>query len=348
MPKKDKNKKAVGKKKSAAKKKTTAKKKTGGKGKKATAKKKSTAKKTKAKKDKKPPKNLAEFVKSITTGTDALDVFLCTDPLPADTTYVPTRSPLLNLFLSESVDGGIPIGRVIEIFGQPDSGKTSLLTEAMIAFQQVGGVVIFHDSDFKFNRERAERRGWNPKETIYIPDVGIEDILDKLEKVVIKLRAQEFTKDKPILFAWDSAPSTPLRANVPGAKVKMGKDGKPIKSHGGMMEAARIMWDRVSRRLAGFLSEQNVTLIATSPEIVQLRPGFKSTKTTALGGAIKFLSTIRIKTWRGGLFKFASAETEPAAGVYISMNAVKHGLRIQPDKQVSVSYLFDHGFTSYY
>ena len=291
----------------------------------------------------KEPKNLADFVKSISTGKDSLDVFLCTDPIPADTTFVPTRSPLLNLFLSERVDGGIPLGRIIEIYGQPDSGKTSLLTEAMISFQQAGGVAIFHDSDFKFNRERAERRGWSAKDTIYIPDKGIEDILEKTKQIVTRLRSQNFATSIPILFAWDSAPSTPLRAHVPGYVAPKGTTPR-----GGMMESARVLWDKLVRELTGFLSDNDVTVIATSPEIAQINRGFKSTKTTALGGAIKFVSTLRIKTWRGGLFKFTSSEDEAASGVYISMNATKHGIRIKADKQVSISYLFDHGFTPYY
>jgi len=332
-------KKAAGKKKPAAKKKSAAKKKT-------TAKK---VKKAVVKKDKKPPKqpkNLAEFVASISTGKDALDVFLCDDHIPADTTFVSTRSPLLNLFLSERADGGIPLGRIIEVYGQPDSGKTSLLTEAMISFQEAGGVALFHDSDFKFNRERAERRGWNPKKTIYIPDKGIEDILESTKQIVMRLRSHEFAKDMPILFAWDSAPSTPLRANVPGYVPPKGTKVKK----GGMMESARIMWDKLVRELTGFLSDNNVTVIATSPEIAKITPGFRSSKTTALGGAIKFVSTIRIKTWRPypSEFKFTSDDTEPASGVYIAMNATKHGIRIQPDKQITVSYLFDRGFTSYY
>lgn len=269
------------------------------------------------------------------------DAFLCTDPIPSDTITVPTRSPLFNLFLSERADGGIPLGRVIEVYGDHDQGKTSILTELMIAFQQAGGIVLFHDSDFKFNRERAERRGWMPDRTIYIPDLSIEGVLAQSEKVISKLRSTDGFKECPVMIAWDSAPSTPISGNIPG---------QPSAGAGGMMEAARILWDRLSRRMIGFLSVNQVTFVATSPQIAHIQFGGKGPKkTTALGGAIKTQATLRIKVWRSGLFKWTENDPPGAAvGIYISLNATKHHFRLLGERQITLGYLFDSGFNKYY
>jgi RecA/RadA recombinase len=296
-------------------------------------------------------------------------LFVCSEPIPSDTITLPTRSPLFNLFLSERANGGIPLGRVIEIFGAPDMGKTSLLQESMVAFQNAGGIVLLHDSDFKFNRQRAELRGWNPERTVYIPDKSIEDVLDRVEEAVTYLRRCPGYEAVPILFAWDSAPSTPLRDNLPApvvvsekAEKKKGKgiadiegNKKPSipakkKASGGMAEAARVLWDKLSRRLVGFLSDQHVTLIATSPTIAMIAKGafaFRGPQqTTALGGSIKTQATLRIKVWRSGLFKYTT-DSNPI-GVYFSLQAVKHHLRLLGGQQVTLAYLFETGFSAYY
>lgn len=108
---------------------------------------------------------------------------------------------------------GIPIGHVTQVIGKSDTGKTTLIMEAMIRVQKAGGVVFLIDSEHKFSFERFRLMGGIPEDIVILPVESLEEAWNAwniLTEDVAELRKK--MPDVKILAVWDSA-----AASIPDA-----------------------------------------------------------------------------------------------------------------------------------
>jgi RecA/RadA recombinase len=128
-----------------------------------------------------------------------------------DLLQVKSWIPLKPFFKLGTGGEGFPCGHITQIIGKPDSGKSTLAMEGMIACQKLGGVAYLIDSEHKFSMGRFALMGGNPKDIVVVQTETLEeawDAIDGVLKEVTTLR-EEGVKE-PMMMVWDS-----VAASVP-------------------------------------------------------------------------------------------------------------------------------------
>jgi len=184
---------------------------------------------------------------------------------------IPTGS--LSLDIAVGV-GGIPRGRVTEIYGPESSGKTTLCLHTIAQAQQWGGICSFIDMEHALDPAYAERIGVNINE-LYIsqPDTG-EQALEIAEALV-----RSGSMDVIVL---DS-----VAALVPRAEI----EGEMGDAHVGLQ--ARLM-SQALRKLSGAIKHSNTAMIFTNQLRMKIGVMFGNPETTSGGRALKFYASMRL------------------------------------------------------
>ncbi|MDO4661952.1 MAG: recombinase RecA [Tissierellia bacterium] len=184
---------------------------------------------------------------------------------------IPTGA--INLDLALGI-GGLPRGRVIEIFGPESSGKTTLSLHCIAEDQKLGNTCAFIDAEHALDASYAERLGVDVKNLILSqPDTG-EQGLDIAESLV--------RSNAVDLIVIDS-----VAALVPRSEI----EGEMGDSHVGLQ--ARLM-SQALRKLTGAISKSNATVIFINQLREKVGVIFGSSETTTGGRALKFYSSVRL------------------------------------------------------
>ena len=102
--------------------------------------------------------------------------------------WISTGSTMLDLAISNRPNGGLPVGRIIEITGLEASGKSLLAAHALADTQKKGGLAVYIDTENAISREFLEAIGINLKDMLYVPLDTIEDIFDAIDSIVESVR----------------------------------------------------------------------------------------------------------------------------------------------------------------
>jgi recombination protein RecA len=181
--------------------------------------------------------------------------------------------------------GGVPRGRVVEIFGPEASGKTTLAQHIVAEAQKAGGVAAFVDAEHALDPDYAKKIGVNVDDLLISqPDSG-EQALDIVETLV---RSGAID-----LIIVDSVAALTPRAEIEG---DMGQ------SHMGLQ--ARLM-SQALRKLTSIVSKSNTTVIFINQIRMKIGVMFGSPETTPGGNALKFYSSVRIEVRRAAQIKQA-------------------------------------------
>ncbi|MCC7356174.1 MAG: recombinase RecA [Candidatus Doudnabacteria bacterium] len=192
----------------------------------------------------------------------------------------PTGSISLDLALGV---GGIPKGRIIEIYGPESSGKTTLTLHMIAEVQKRGGLAAFIDAEHALDPEYAKRIGVKLDDLLISqPDNG-EQALD-IAETLVRSNALD-------LIVIDSVAALTPRAEIEG---EMGD------SHMGLH--ARLM-SQALRKLTGIISKSNTTLIFINQIRMKIGVMFGNPETTTGGNALKFYASIRIEVRRSAQIK---------------------------------------------
>ena len=170
--------------------------------------------------------------------------------------------------------GGVPKGRIVEIYGPEASGKTSLTLHIIAEAQKSGGVAAFIDAEHALDPEYARNLGVNLDDLLLSqPDTGEQTL--EIAEVLIRSGAVD-------VIIVDS-----VAALVPKAEL----DGDMGDSHMGLQ--ARLM-SQAMRKLAGVINKSNTCLIFINQIRMKIGVMFGNPETTTGGNALKFYSSVRI------------------------------------------------------
>jgi len=179
-----------------------------------------------------------------------------------------------SLSLDIALGGGLPKGRVIEIYGPESSGKTTLALHGIASIQQQGGTAAFVDAEHALDSQYAKRLGVDIDSLLVSqPDNG-EQALEITEKLV--------RSNAVDLVVVDS-----VAALVPQAEI----EGEMGDSHMGLQ--ARLM-SQALRKLTGIISKSNTTVIFINQIRMKIGVMFGNPETTTGGNALKFYASIRM------------------------------------------------------
>ena len=129
--------------------------------------------------------------------------------------WISTGSKLLDYICSNRPDGGLPEGRIVEIFGPPSIGKSHIATQIARSTQHMGGIVVYIDTENATSVENLGMLGVDvSKRFVYVDTHCTEEVLDIAEKTILKAKALD--KDVPITIIWDSVAASSPKAELLG------------------------------------------------------------------------------------------------------------------------------------
>ncbi|MFH1781619.1 MAG: recombinase RecA [Patescibacteria group bacterium] len=181
--------------------------------------------------------------------------------------------------------GGVPRGRIIEIYGPESSGKTTLAQHIVASVQKEGGLAAFIDAEHALDPEYAKKIGVNIDELLISqPDTG-EQALEILETLVRSNGVDVVVIDS-------------VAALTPKAEI----EGDMGDSHMGLH--ARLM-SQALRKLAGIVAKSKTSVVFINQTRMKIGVMFGNPETTTGGMALKFYSSVRIEVRRAAQIKQA-------------------------------------------
>ena len=204
--------------------------------------------------------------------------------------------------------GGVPRGRIIEIFGPEASGKTTLAQHIVAEVQKVGGIAAFVDAEHALDPEYAKKIGVNIKDLLISqPDTG-EQALEIVETLVRSNGIDVIVIDS-------------VAALTPKKEI----EGEMGDTHIGLQ--ARLM-SQALRKLAGIISKSNTMVIFINQTRMRIGIFFGNPETTTGGTALKFYSSVRIEVRRAAQIKMG----EKIIGNRVKARVVKN--KVAPPFQI--------------
>jgi recombination protein RecA len=245
--------------------------------------------------------------------------------------WIPTGNNMLDLAISNRPNGGVPVGRIIELTGLEASGKSLLGAHLLSETQKKGGVAVFIDTEYAVSPEFLTAVGVDISKMLYINVNTVEDIFDNIEAIVSQVRKSNKNRIVTILVDSMAAAST---------KKEMASD------HGadGYATGKAIAISKAMRKITELIAKERICLVFTN----QLRQkigfvGLGDPWTTSGGKSLAFHASLRLRLKSVGQIKNSDKN---AVGIKTKTTVIKNRMG-PPMRSVEFDIYFDRGIDNY-
>lgn len=222
--------------------------------------------------------------------------------------WISTGSKQLDYMISNQKNGGLPEGRIVEIFGPPSIGKSHIAIQIAKSTQQKKGIVVYIDTENATSIENLKALGVDiSTRFVYVDTHCTEEVLSIAESTIIKAKAM--SKDVPVTIIWDSVAATSPKAELLGDydKESIGLQARAISK--GM------------RKITGVIANEKVLFVCLNQIRTKVGVLYGDPTTTPGGHAIPFHSSVRIKLGAGS--QILNKDKEPI-GINVSAKTIKN------------------------
>ncbi len=194
---------------------------------------------------------------------------------------IPTGVPELDLALHRP---GYPVGRIVEIFGFENSGKTTLGLHAIASAQRMGGHAMFIDTERTYDPKRASEIGVDPSRLLVADADSIEAVFRLIQRTMTNLVSIAW--DGPFVVLVDSITAVQSEQEISrelGEEGRVGQDARTIRT-----ALRKLTKDIATTKILPIFINHSISTIASSP--------FGEKSTSAGGRALKLWASVRVNT----------------------------------------------------
>jgi recombination protein RecA len=244
--------------------------------------------------------------------------------------WLSTGNALLDVAISNRPYGGLPVGRIAEITGLEQSGKSLLSAHLLAETQKKGGVAVLIDTETAVNREFLEAIGVDISKLLYVSVDTVEGIFEACETIIEKIRTSD--KNRLVTIVVDSVAAASTKKEL---EADYDKDGYATDK--------AIIISKAMRKITNMIGRQNICLVFTN----QLRQkmnamAFSDPWTTSGGKALAFHASVRLRLKSMGQLKVG----DKIVGIKVRAQVIKNRLG-PPLRHADFSIFFDRGIDNY-
>lgn len=254
--------------------------------------------------------------------------------------WLSTGFPPLDYAISYNPRGGMPLGRIVEMYGPESSGKTAIATNLMIEAQRRGGVAWFNDHERSFSTKLAREFGLDTTfgPWVYKSPETFEESVSKTVKGIIAIREDaKLPMEAPIVVVFDS-----LASMVPKSKMAKDVDEQGMNDSLALAKACSSVFPV----LQTWAERYNVLMLFLNQE--REKPGvmFGDPTTTPGGKAPKFYSSVRIQLGKRMVTKTVAGK-KVTVGQEVVAKCIKNKVS-RPFMVAEWRYMFKEDGTGYF
>lgn len=262
--------------------------------------------------------------------------FLDTDNVPTNVEgWIGTGSDMLDIAICNRADGGFPVGRIVEITGLEQSGKSLLSAHSLANTQAKGGVAVLIDTETAVSREFMEAIGVDTSKLLYVSADSVEQIFEYIETIIEKVRANN--KDKFVTIVVDSVAAASTEKEL---DADYGKDGYATDK--------AIIISKAMRKITNMIAREKITLIFTNQLRQKLNAmAFSDPWTTSGGKALAFHASVRLRLKNVGTIKTKDkGGKDRVVGIKVRAQVIKNRMG-PPLRAADFDIFFDRGIDNY-
>lgn len=247
--------------------------------------------------------------------------------------WVSTGCAMLDVAISNRPYGGFPVGRITEITGLEQSGKSLLASHVLAETQKKGGVGVMIDTEMSVSREFWDAIGVDVSKLLYVNADSVEQIFDFIETIIEKVRKKD--NDKLVTIVVDSVAAASTKDEIDG---DFDKDGYAT--------GKAIIISKAMRKITNMIGRQKITLVFTNQLRQKMGVMFGDPWTTSGGKALAFHSSVRLRLKNMGKIKQGTGSKAKVVGMKARCQVVKNRMG-PPMRSADFEIFFDRGIDDY-